>query len=72
MGIVFCGLVGFCFAYFFSSFAPWWNFLVYHCIPVGPFGFSLIEYICFTHQKNNEGYGSQHLNDYHMMIARTD
>ena len=31
----------------FSSFVPWWDPLVCHCIHVEPFGCSFDEYICF-------------------------
>ena len=55
MGIVFCGLVGFYFAFLFSlPFFPWWDSFVYHCIHVGPFGCSFDEYICFHSSKKKK------------------
>ena len=42
MGIIFCGLVGFCLAFsFFSSFVPWWD----------PLGALSMNIYAFNHQK---------------------
>ena len=40
--------------YFFSSFVPWWDPSVLHCIPVCPFGCSFDEYICFYSKKKKK------------------
>ena len=39
---------------FFPSFIPWWDPLVYHYRPVGHFGCSFVEYICFYSSKKKK------------------
>ena len=61
MGIIFCGLVGFCLAFsFFSSFVPWWD----------PLGALSMNIYAFNHQKKKGGKKNLLIAFFYIALAR--